>query len=184
MSTTYDEPRVVVAMKTVTSRVAVVLGSIAGLGIVIMMIGTVLDVARRETTGKSIAGVNEFTEVLLVVVVFIGAMGAQTSGTQISTPVVTNRLPARVGHFVRAIAGIVGALIALWAAWETTKTGIASWEAKEFRFGLAHIPVWPAKLIIPIGLYALALALLTNVVEHAAKYKRNAPREISEYTDL
>lgn len=184
MSTPHEAPHAVQTLRTVTNRIAIVLGALAGLGILAMMIGTAVDVVRREATGQSIAGVNEISEVLLVVVVFLGVMGAQTSGTQISTPVVTNRLPSRWGHLVRTIAGVIATLIALWAAWETTKTGITSWQAKEFRFGLAHIPVWPAKLIIPLGFYALALALITDLAEHAAKFVRRAPRETTEYSDL
>lgn len=166
------------------NKVSTGMSLLAGVGIILIMVASVADVTRRALTGHSIHGINEASEVALVVVVFVGLMGAQTSGSQIATPMVTNRLPARAGHAVRALALWLAAAITLWMTAETAVAGYESWQAKEFRFGLASVPIWPAKLVIPVGLACLALALIVQGLDHAGRFRRNDPKQTTEYQEL
>ena len=166
------------------NKISTGMSLLAGVGIILIMVASVADVTRRALTGHSIHGINEASEVALVVVVFVGLMGAQTSGSQIATPMVTNRLPARAGHAVRALALWLAAAITLWMTAETAVAGYESWQAKEFRFGLASVPIWPAKLVIPVGLACLALALIVQGLDHAGRFRRNDPKQTTEYQEL
>jgi TRAP-type C4-dicarboxylate transport system permease small subunit len=171
-------------LNAAVNRVSLAMSLLAGLGIILIMVGSVADVTRRAVTGHSIPGINEAAEVALVIVVFVGLIGAQTSGSQIATPVVTNRLPARAGHAVRALALWFAAVVVLWMTAETAVAGYESWQAKEFRFGLAAVPIWPAKLVIPVGLACLVLALIVQGLDHAGRFRRNDPKQTTQYQEL
>lgn len=184
MSAEDEESRPYRAVKRAGDHLGLWMGTLAGVGIVLIMLGSVLDVSRRAVTGDSIPGINEMAEVALVIVIFLGLMGAQTSGTQIATPIVTNRLPARAGHAVRCVAAWVAAAIVLWMTAETAVAGYESWQAKEFRFGLANVPIWPAKIVIPVGLACLAFALIVQGLDHAGRFRRNEPKQTVEHPEL
>src|SRR5699024_206386 len=160
-----------------------ILALLSGIGLTFIMLGTVLDVVVRDFYGRSLAGMDAMAEVGLAFVVFLGLMGAQASGIQIATPILTNRLPSRAGHAIRALAAWLVALITFWMTVETTRAAYQSWQIKEFRFGLANVPVWPARCAIPIGLACLIIALIIQGVDHAAKFKRGEPKETITYEE-
>jgi TRAP-type mannitol/chloroaromatic compound transport system permease small subunit len=76
---------------------------------------------------------------------------------------------------------VPAALFVSWAAWLTAMEGLASMERGEFRFGIVAVPVWPAKLVIPIGLAGLAVALMAKVVTAVRRARLGLPPETSGY---
>ena len=146
----------------VTQRAGKVLALLAGLLICGLMILTVLDVLGRSTT-SGIDGSLEFTEVLLVATVFVGMASAQIQRVHVSTPILTDRLPGRAATIARAIGKVVVVVFLVWAAVATAETGWESFQAREYRFGIAEVPVWPAKLVIPLGFAAFALVVIAQL---------------------
>lgn len=51
---------------------------------------------------------------------------------------------------------------------ETLQVGLDSTRAGEYRFGLVRVPVWPARLFVPLGLAGLTVVLVMRAI-HAAK---------------
>ena len=94
-------------------------------------------------------------------------MSAQMSGSHIQTPILTSRLPGKWSYGLRAVGLIVACAVVGWMTYLTLRAGITSFEIREYRFGLTSVPVWPAKLMIPLGsaglLAALLFQLITNV---------------------
>jgi len=146
-----------------SSRIRMGLGTIAGLGILVLMLVTTADVALRATSNGGIASAVEVTEVLLVVVVFVGMAGAQLAGSHISTPLVTSRLPRRVAARVRTAACLLSVGLVLWLTYETGVAALESVRIREFRYGLVRIPVWPSKVGVPVGFGLLALVLVHDL---------------------
>lgn len=143
-----------------------------GLTIVLMLlIGT--EVVVRGFSGGSLPGTIEISEVLLVFIVALGLGRAQQTGTHVSTDLVTSRLAPRVGAVVRGVGLAVSAGFLLWATWVSAARG---WEAMlvgEARFGISEVPVWPARLILPIGLFILSVQCLLSA--HDAWGRRHGP---------
>lgn len=140
-------------------RVANVFSGLAGVGILIMVLATVFDVIARSQFGGSLPGVVEYSEVALVVVTMLGMMGAQINRRHVQTPMLTNRLKGRTQHVVRLIGMILALLILAWIVKETADVALHSIATGEYRFGASKVPVWPARLSIPIGLFALLIVL-------------------------
>ncbi|GAA3925143.1 TRAP transporter small permease [Microbacterium soli] len=140
------------------------LTALAGVATIAMMALTVIDVTMRQLVGTSLRGAIELGEVLLVFAVFAGMVTAEVMKLHIRTPLLVSRLPARLGGTL-TIVGLVVALVVLgWMIYATALTGIQSALAGEYRYGLLSVPVWPAKLIIPLGLAALFLALVNDAL--------------------
>lgn len=145
--------------------VSATLAALAAIGILAIMVATVADVTRRAATDQAVAGVVEFAPLVLVVAVVLGFSQAEATGTHVRTSLVTSRLPARASSGVRVIAfALVLALLA-WMVWLTTGRAISSVEAEEMTSGFIGLPVWPARLAIPIGLAAFALEIALELAD-------------------
>ena len=157
------------------------LAFVAGLGIVGLMLLTVADVALRKFAGRGIPGTLEISEVALVAVVFAALMAAEVNNVHVRTPILVERMSGRVANLANLLGLVPATLFVSWAAWLTAMEGLASMERGEFRFGIVAVPVWPAKLVIPIGLAGLAVALIAKVVTAVRRARLGRPPETSGY---
>ncbi|WP_166532108.1 TRAP transporter small permease subunit [Blastococcus xanthinilyticus] len=162
---------------------ATAFGVLAALLIVGIMLSTALDVLVRQLTGSSIPGVVEYSEVLLAGLVFLGLAYAQRTGAHIGVDLVTERLPVRTAHVVRAIGLVVVLAVLLWTTYETTVVAIRSFEVGEFRFGLVPVPIWPVRMVIPLGLVALVLELALTTYDEITGARTGAATTRHEHPE-
>ncbi len=80
-----------------------VLGAVAMLFLAFLMFGITLDIITRAVTGSPISGVFEFTELALVMIVFLGAGWTQRDDAHIRVTVLTDKIPRGLR------SGVVGA---------------------------------------------------------------------------
>jgi len=151
----------------VVRRIAVALSVVSGMSIVLLMLATTYDVLARKLIGGGFAGVVEWSEVILVVTVFSGMTAAELSGAHIRG---FSFLPSNRENIaaaaLRSLGFLITAAILSWAAIATLQSGLQSYSIGEFRMGLANVPVWPAKLAIPLGLIFFAALLVYFAVLH------------------
>lgn len=161
-----------------------VFSALAGLGIFVLMALTVFDVGRRDLEGHGVKGVVEISEVLLAIVAFLGMLGAQLNGQHIKSPIVTNRLPDRSAHLTRAVGSLLACGLAAWATWLTVGVAKNSIASGEYRFGLVQVPLWPAKVAIPLGLGCFALALALDFLVQVRKFVNREPARDHDFEGL
>ncbi|GLO80109.1 TRAP transporter small permease [Sulfitobacter pontiacus] len=143
-------------MQTINSLLKIVsdaLGAVAMLFLAFLVFGTTLDVLVRAITGSPITGVFEFTELALVMVVFLGAGWAQRDDAHIRVTVLTEKLSPAARARVVALAWAVGALALLMLAIPATHEAIYSVSIREFRWGYVKIPIWWTKASLAAGLW-------------------------------
>lgn len=141
------------------ARSARSLSLLAGAILTVLIVAAAIDISARTSHRSGVPGLVEWSEVGIVYIVFLALTGAEFNDRHIRTPLVTNRLPARLAHALRALVSLISVAFLVWMAVETTSVAMDSVRAGEYRYGLAHVPVWPARLIIPVGLTALAGAI-------------------------
>lgn len=144
------------ASKYVSLSFAVLASSI----IAVIMLMTTADVVKRFLTGSSIPGTTEFSEVFLVGAVYLGLAFAMRVGAHVGVDIVIMRLPARVATIVQVLGLGISILILAWMTYETVGSALHSIAVNEFRYGTVQVPIWPAKVMVPIGLAALMLECL------------------------
>jgi len=142
-----------------------VLGAIAMLFLAFLMFGTTLDVAVRAVTGSPITGVFEFTELALVMMVFLGAGWAQRDDAHIRVTVLTDRLSAAARARVVALAWGIGAVGLLILAIPATNEAIYSVSIREFRWGYVKIPIWWTKVSLATGLWFACIQMAIQSVQ-------------------
>jgi len=164
----------------IPTRVSDVLALIAGVAILGLMILTVTDVTLRKFFSSGVPGAVEINEVTLVAVVFLALMAAEITDVNVRTPLVTERLPDRWANLAHIVGYVPALAFLVWATYLTADEGIAAWLRGDFRFGLIFVPVWPAKLIVPIGLAGLTVAIFIKFVQAVRNFITSRPAVIAE----
>lgn len=133
--------------------------------IVVILAAIVADVVRRSATGKSVPGVVEWSEVAMVMIVFLGLGYAERRRAHVSMTLFVRLLPPRVGAVINALGLLLVAAVVAWMVYVTADRAMASYEASEIRFGLIRVPVWPARIAIAVGLLAYLLELAFRLLD-------------------
>jgi len=151
-------------LERIIERVAVVLGTLAGIAIAVGMLFTVVDVVLRQVRGSGVAGTIEYSEVILAMLVYLGMTQAEVDRAHVRTAILTERLSPGLARWARFVGQVSAFVFVTWMAKASWAAGLDSFEEREFRFGLVNVPVWPAKLVIPVCLTLMALYLLVRCV--------------------
>ncbi len=67
-----------------------------------------------------------------------------------------------------------------WMVYVTADRALASFEMREYRFGLVRVPVWPARVAIAVGLAAYFLELVFRLFDDIKAAFGKGPGPISE----
>lgn len=148
---------------------------ISALCVVALMLTTTADVLRRTATGRALPGSVEYGELLMVGMVFLGLAYAQHQKEHVSVSVLTSRLPVRSAMVVRTTGMLTMVGFLLWLSVAAYGEAMRSLASGEYRFGLLQVPMWPARLVIPVGVALLALETLIDLWD-AVRTPRTAGR--------
>lgn len=149
--------RIVVAISTV-------LGVLATLATIVMMVAIAADVVYRTGWHKSVPGLLELSETALVAAVFLGMAYTGATNGHIAVDLVTERVPAAVSRWMIATGWIASCIILGWMLYATFVRAVSATVENEVRMGIVHWPLWPGRWLVVIGLAAMLLVAITNVV--------------------
>lgn len=142
---------------------------LAGVGILVLVLPTVIDVTYRTLSGSSLPGMVEYSEIGIVFVVYLGVAKAMHDDVHISTPVVTSHLPARVAEVVRLIGRMLLWVLVAYGTWRTTLAAQEATAVREFRLVLVSVPTWPARIMVAVGFALLLVELSIEIAERIAR---------------
>lgn len=152
--------------------------AICASGIIAMiMLLTTADVIKRSVTGSSIPGVTEFSEVFLVAAVYLGLAFAMRIGAHVGVDIVIMRMKPKMSRLVQLIGLCAATIVLIWMTAETASAAMQSISINEYRYGLIKVPIWPAKLIVPIGLSALVLECM-RLIGNLLTPTKNPPIDV------
>jgi TRAP-type C4-dicarboxylate transport system permease small subunit len=133
--------------------------------VIVMMLLIIADVSGRYLLGRPVQGAYIFNEAYLMpAIVFFGMAAAYRQHRHIAVTFVLIRLPRALARAVHAIGlvavvGVVGALM-----WATVLDAYQSWARMETLLGAIKWPRYIARTIPPVGLAALWLAMVADLV--------------------
>lgn len=157
--------------------VSLPIGALGGAVVFALMVLTVIDVAMRRTSGQGVPGVVEYSEVLLVVGVFCAIAAAHVRGFHVSTTGFVSILPKNARRLVELLGGILGLIVLAVMTWVATTTAWTSFITGEYRMGIAHVLVWPARVAVAIGF----LLYLVEFIHSAVQRFRNPAEDDDDH---
>ncbi|HTV71228.1 MAG TPA: TRAP transporter small permease [Rhizobiaceae bacterium] len=150
-------------LAAITHRLSRLGAHVGTCALFLIMSTATLDVVSRNFFGKSIPGILESAEVILVIGVFLGMAYAQRLKAHVSTSLIVELFPENFGRFMRATGLLVVIIYVALATWKTGERAWHSFLTGEMRFGLIEIPQWPARAAIAIGFALLLLELIRDL---------------------
>ena len=142
---------------------------IAGLALVFVMLAVVYDVFSRNFLGSSVRGFVDYVEIVLVLVVFLALAQTQRRREHVTVEAVVNRVTGWRFRLLSVAAALVALLVVTFLAWVTLDLALGSVESREYRVGLAQVPIWPARLAVAAGFILLALEYVVNLFEASVR---------------
>lgn len=156
---------VVNAFIRVVQTISRLLSWFAGFAIIVMMVIIVVEVVARYGFNSTTGGSIEIGELLLALAVFASIAYGQQVGSHVSTSLLTDQLPPLVRTVVKLVGLTVVLVVVVWAVGATFERGMESFVSQEATFGIQSVPLWPGKLLLPVGLGLLAIELLITMLE-------------------
>jgi len=160
---------VAIAM-SVSIRIIVVLKWVGTVSVLFIMLMTVADFTSRNLLNNPIKGVVEISTYLLVGIIFLGFGFAQMKDAHVKVDAITQLLSPAFRSGIKIVTLSLTLAIFSLIAWQG---GAVAWESAlegEYRWGLVPIPLWPARLTVPIGCGALCLQLVIDTGREVAYF--------------
>jgi TRAP-type C4-dicarboxylate transport system permease small subunit len=139
-------------------------GLISAVATFLMMVLVVANIIGRYLFNKPVTGTLEFTESLLVLIIFCSVALTQYDGGHIRVNLVTRRLPKRVARILTVVAMLCGCAFFTWCAYAAWIFAAQSYSFNEQEWGEVVFPLWPMKFVVFAGIALLALQFLLDAI--------------------
>ncbi|MFC1867576.1 TRAP transporter small permease subunit [Thermodesulfobacteriota bacterium] len=131
---------------------------------VVMMFLVVINAVSR-LFWASIPGTLEIVESLMGVVSVMMLAYTQAQKGHIGVELVLGRLPERAQRVINCITLLLVVIFAIFLAKENWRMGFDAWQAKDFATTYPHVPLYPSKLVVSVGISLLCLQIIIDWVK-------------------
>ena len=135
----------------------------AGAGVLVMALIVTMDVILRYGFNAPTKWAGELSALLLVVAVFLGLAHTLRENAHIRVDFILQRLPGRVQDWMKVIASALFLVFTIILCHLTWKGFALSFTLKSTSRSLWDVPVWPARVFIPLGFALISLLLICNI---------------------
>lgn len=144
------------------------LALVSGFAVFAIMVFAVVSVTGRNGFNAPIPGYVDWIEQLMPLIAFMGIAYAQRDGTHIRMDIVIGQLSGRalwVAEFITTLAAIILIVLLVWGSWSHFDRSF-DWAASNWSRDSSidiGLPIWPAKLLVPVAFSVLVLRFLIQL---------------------
>jgi TRAP-type C4-dicarboxylate transport system permease small subunit len=157
------------------ARLALWLLLLGAVGMIAAMLVGVADVVGTEFLGRPVLGTLEFTESTMVLVVFGALAYAQERRAHIRVELLYSQVGPRGKSFMEAVTHIVAFIFFALVAWMGYVELEYSLEIKESTMGSVRFPLYPARILLLVGVALLLLRLAIDIAQDIGRLRRGEP---------
>ncbi|MBI2832028.1 MAG: TRAP transporter small permease [Chloroflexi bacterium] len=132
--------------------------------LVAMMVLVTVDVASRYLFNAPILGAMELSQFMMVILVFFGLAYTAAEKGHIMTEMVVSRLSPRMKAIVNSFVALLGAALFGIMTWQGTLDSM-EWFKMRGISDILRIPIFPFRLLVPLGALFLSIELLIQLVD-------------------
>ncbi len=143
-------------------------GLLSGFAVFALMLLAVYSVGGRNFFNSPVRGYVDWIEVTMPLIAFMGISYAQRDGGHIRMDILVSRLRGRalwIAEFVSTFLILLVILLLIWGSWAHFGRSF-DWNAPLYSRDSTidiKLPIWPAKILVPIAFSILALRLLLQL---------------------
>ena len=145
-----------------------VFGLVSGLAVFALMFLAVYSVGGRNIFNAPVRGYVDWIEVMMPLIAIMGVSYTQRDGGHIRMDILVGRLKGRMlwmAEFVTTAMVLLLIILLIWGSWahfqRSFDFGSPLW-SRDSTIDI-KLPVWPAKLIVPMAFSVLALRLVLQL---------------------
>jgi len=148
-----------------------VAGGVILLGMMLLVTG---DVIRRLAFKSSIHGTTELVEFMMVGLLYFTLANTQAIKAHINIEIIVERLSPTTRLLCEVISYFLGLILFSLITWQGVKSSVYAWKINEITFGVIKFPLFPSKVIIPIGSFILCLRFVLDIMDGLGKFRKKA----------
>ena len=138
------------------------LNAVSATSIIVLMLLAVIQVVGRKVFNAPIFGYIDWVEQIMVLFAFIGVAYCQREGGHVRMELVITNFRHRLLWLVEVIGIVIGLFIIAILIFTSFDHFLRAYEIGDSTIN-AELPVWPAKLVIPIAFASLWLRLFLQL---------------------
>ncbi|MGB3742566.1 MAG: TRAP transporter small permease [Castellaniella sp.] len=143
-------------------RLLSVFAYISGVCCFLMMMLVTINTVGRYLFNVQVIGTFEYTEAILVLILFFAFPIAQYHGTHIHVSFLMKSFSAMVRRFVQVVTLLLSAALFSVVSYAAWTFAMDSWDIRELANGAVRFPIYPFKFAIFIGLALLTIQFLLD----------------------
>ena len=165
-------------------RVETVLALVSGLAVFALMVLAVVSVSGRNFLNAPVPGYVDWIEQFMPLIAFLGIAYTQRLGGHIRMDLVVGNLSGRVlwaAEFLTTLLILALIVVLIWGSWSHFDRSFdfgAPLFSRDSSIDIA-LPIWPAKLVVPVAFSVMAARLLLQLWGYARAFARNDPRPVA-----
>ncbi|UYV35777.1 TRAP transporter small permease subunit [Rhodobacteraceae bacterium D3-12] len=160
-------PNALIQADRYLKAIDIVLAALAATAIFSMMLITATDVLMRYAFNDPLEWVYDLTvHYLLIAGFFLGLSYTLRLNHHITVDFFARKMRPRAYHAAMAIGCLLTSGVFFLVAWLGAHEAYSSWKSGDVLFGAVIWPIWPSKLIVPLGMAPLALRAMLRMMAH------------------
>ena len=165
-------------------RVERVFGLISGLAVFALMFLAVYSVGGRNLMNQPVRGYVDWIEVTMPLIAIAGISYTQRDGGHIRMDILVGRLKGRMlwmAEFLSTFLILVLMALLIWGSWAHFQRSF-DWASPMFSRDSTidiRLPIWPAKLLVPVAFSVLALRLVLQLWAYGRAIVTNAEAPVA-----
>jgi len=169
-------------MDKLLNRIEKVLTFVAAMACLVLMLLTTGDTVARYIFNRPITGAFEIsTNYLMVALAFLAMSYGYCEGVHVRVDFLANRLPKQLKLWVNYLVQVVSLLCILALIVASIQQALRVVSSHTVMSSLEIIPMWPAYLIVPVGLFSMLLLMLFDLgrvrTGRSRLFKEESPEE-------
>ena len=151
---------------------------VSGYAIFLLMVLAVISVSGRQFTNQPLPGYVDWIEQAMPLIAFMGIAYTQREGGHIRMDMLVGKLHGRVLWLFESLTSIgilLLIILMIWGSWSHFERSFdfsAPWWSRDSSIDIG-IPLWPAKLVVPIAFLIIAIRLLIQICSFAMAFVKN-----------
>lgn len=141
---------------------------VSGMAVFGLMLLAVYSVGGRNAMNRPVSGYVDWIELIMPLIAIMGIAYTQRDGGHIRMDILVGQLKGRalwIAEFVTTFLILVLMLLLIWGTWSHFGRSF-DWNAPNFSRDSTidiGLPIWPAKLIVPVAFSVMALRLVLQL---------------------
>jgi TRAP-type transport system small permease protein len=142
--------------------------------VLILALGTGLDVIGRFFFNSPWGGTYEVTQIILLAIAALGVVSATAANENISVDILYSKLSSSGQRVLKFVAAIFGFVFFMALAWEGMTEFLKSWEIAE-KTDMVGFPIYPFRLLLVMAFVICGMIMIYEMIHlQREKHERRA----------